>query len=140
MANRRRRPAAETGFWTINRVAAMLSALVAVFGWSLAAAFYANADGAWRTMGVEEALDDAALLHGVQPIGPRFYSQSGHSISDFVFNAIRQLPRAFDVARWSIRSVPWLVAGACFVEGLIVYFWLTSRKLAAKWAEIDKAV
>jgi hypothetical protein len=99
-------PEQEQSVWW---VAAMVMLVVAAFGWAFMAAGYAHAAEGWREAGIVGA-EDAGSLTGARR----------RAWSDFLRNAIRQIPNCVAVISYTVTNQIWLPILFAVLEVLVI--------------------
>ncbi|MGD9854450.1 MAG: hypothetical protein AB7U20_05800 [Planctomycetaceae bacterium] len=131
-------------------IAAMLSVLIAAFGWAFAAAQFAHAEESWRqdvnSTRAGNPIAEVSRRHEGASIdeGNLFSSSgSGHgrlrreadrAFLDFVANALIHIPQAPAVLRFNLRHRRWLVAIFAVLELGAAAIALWMRSLERQWS------
>src|SRR5262245_60506550 len=103
--------------WSIGRMIVLLMIALALIGWAVAAAGYAQSEEGWR---------HAGLPAGVRRGGGVWFMVAG--LGQFLWNALAQIPNVFQVATFTLtRRWGLLLVFAVLEGGALGFGWWLGR-------------
>ena len=137
MPNIRARPTSQApgDEWPLKWVVVALMALIAAVCWAFAAAGYAHHELGWRTGGVQGARERDKSQSGSSGTDDYFERASSRALTDFLNNAVEQIPHAGAVLGYAVRNSLWLVILFIVLEALPLVFWWKANALEKELAK-----
>lgn len=104
-----------------SKVIVMLMLAIAFFGWAFAAAAYAHSEEGWRQATGSNVADPTQVGQDERfEDGGSIRRSKKSSLTDFIWNAFRQIPNLFSVIAFTFTERLWLIIlFACLEAGAL---------------------